>query len=379
MTDKAFLDKLFYEFDKQQCNLELAYAYLDKEGNPKFSKWKKYLEAQSDYKFILKVNNRTILPNEIVLDIEEPERFSEVLKGVKKEFEFYEAYKTGSKGYHIHLWFSQDLTQEEKLYVIKEYGCEEKEGFNETKKLKSFGFEPINSEQILEVLEATIKEDKINKILTFYGEISAYTEEEQLNISNQAPSSTGKSYIPMEIADLFPQQDVFMIGYCSPTAFFHDKGFYDKETNTIHIDLERKILVFLDQPHTLLLQHLRPLLSHDKKEIQLKITDKSQKAGLRTKNVIVRGYPAVIFCSAGLKLDEQEATRFLMLSPETTKSKIKSGILEKIKKSSNKTKYLNELNKDPKRKQLKERIEKIKEANVSEILIPENLSQEISE
>ena len=407
MTDKAFLDKLFYEFDKQQGNLELAYAYLDKEGNPKFSKWKKYLEAQSDYKFILKVNNRTILPNEIVLDIEEPERFSEVLKGVKKEFEFYEAYKTGSKGYHIHLWFSQDLTQEEKLYVIKEYGCdeqkastrcmialenvphwktgniktliEEKEGFNETKKLKSFGFEPINSEQILEVLEATIKEDKINKILTFYGEISAYTEEEQLNISNQAPSSTGKSYIPMEIADLFPQQDVFMIGYCSPTAFFHDKGFYDKETNTIHIDLERKILVFLDQPHTLLLQHLRPLLSHDKKEIQLKITDKSQKAGLRTKNVIVRGYPAVIFCSAGLKLDEQEATRFLMLSPETTKSKIKSGILEKIKKSSNKTKYLNELNKDPKRKQLKERIEKIKEANVSEILIPENLSQEISE
>ena len=54
-----------------------------------------------------------------------------------------------------------------------------------------------------------------------------------------------------------------------------------------------------------------------RREAQVKITDKSQKHGLRTKNVTIRGYPSVIFCSAGLKIDEQEATRFLLLSPET--------------------------------------------------------------
>lgn len=238
---------------------------------------------------------------------------------------------------------------------------------------------PINSKQIVEILNATIKEDRTNKILTFMGLLSAYTEDSQINISNQAPSSTGKSYVPIEVASLFPEEDIIMVGYCSPTAFFHDRGIYDKEANTILIDLEQKILIFLDQPHTLLLQHLRPILSHDKKEIQLKITDKSQKAGLRTKNIIIRGFPSVIFCSSGLKLDEQEATRFLMLSPETTRAKIKAGILEKIKRDSNKKKYFAELNKDTKRQQLIERIKKIKEAKIENIIISDELSKQIED
>ncbi len=404
MTDKkAWIDKLHYEIDKQQGNLELAYAWLDNEKNPKFSKWKKSIDCDDD--FIKKANNRTILPNEIVLDIEEPERFSDILENVKKEFEFFSVYRTGSKGYHIHLWFNEALTPEEKLYVIKEYGCDEQKsssrcmialenvphwktgnkkelvkekcGFNGVKKIKSLGFNEIYPEEISSILDATIKEDKTNKILTFFGEISAYTEDCQFNISNQAPSSTGKSYVPIEIASLFPEEDVIMVGYCSPTAFFHDRGGYDKETNTIQINLEGKILIFLDQPHTLLLQHLRPILSHDKKEIKLKITDKSQKAGLRTKNVIIRGYPVVIFCSAGLRLDEQEATRFLMLSPETTQQKIRRGIIEKIKRNSNEKKYLLDLDRNPKRKQLKDRILRIKEANIKEIIISEKLSKEI--
>jgi hypothetical protein len=53
-----------------------------------------------------------------------------------------------------------------------------------------------------------------------------------------------------------------------------------------------------------------PLLSHDKKEIAIKITDKTQKNGTKTKNILLRGYPSVIFCTAGLRIDEQEATRF---------------------------------------------------------------------
>jgi len=38
---KNWFDELHYKRDKQEGNLELAYGYLDKEGNPKFSKWKK--------------------------------------------------------------------------------------------------------------------------------------------------------------------------------------------------------------------------------------------------------------------------------------------------------------------------------------------------
>jgi hypothetical protein len=189
-------------------------------------------------------------------------------------------------------------------------------GTNMTKRKTQTPFNPITAQYLIDTLGITTNQDKANKVVTFLCQLSAYTENAQFNVSYNAPSSTGKSYIPTEIASLFPKEDVIELAYCSPTAFFHDVGKYDKAFNGYKIDLSRKILIFLDQPHNDLLARLRPLLSHDRKEINLKITDKSQKMGLRTKNILIRGYPAVIFCTAGLRIDEQEATRFLLLSPE---------------------------------------------------------------
>lgn len=199
--------------------------------------------------------------------------------------------------------------------------------------------------------------------------MSAYTENAQFNISYNAPSSTGKSYIPTEIARLLPEEDVLELAYCSPTAFFHDVGEWNKEMKGYVVDLSRKILIFLDQPHTQLLERLRPLLSHDKKEINVKITDKSQKFGLKTKNVLLKGYPAVIFCTAGLTIDEQEATRFLLLSPEVNHEKIRQGILESIRKEADNESYKSWLEENPERKLLKERIRAIKLENIREIKI----------
>jgi DNA primase len=238
-------------------------------------------------------------------------------------------------------------------------------------------FKLLSSQELLEILGLTIKRDNENKLITFLCQLSAYTEESQFNISFNAPSSTGKSYIPTEIAKLFPEKDVIEIGYCSPTAFFHDVGQYVKELKGYMVDLSRKILVFLDQPHTQLLERLRPLLSHDKKEINLKITDKTQKFGLKTKNVLLRGFPAVIFCTAGLKIDEQEATRFLLLSPETNQEKIRAAVYEKVKKESDPELYRRWLDENPERQLLKQRIRAIKQANIKDVRIaqPEKLKQ----
>jgi hypothetical protein len=230
-------------------------------------------------------------------------------------------------------------------------------------------FRALSSQELLEILGLTIKRDNENKLITFLCQLSAYTEDSQFNISFNAPSSTGKSYIPTEIAKLFPEKDAIEIGYCSPTAFFHDVGEYVKELKGFIVDLSRKILIFLDQPHTQLLERLRPMLSHDKKEISLKITDKTQKFGLKTKNVLLRGYPAVIFCTAGLKIDEQEATRFLLLSPETNQEKIRQAIYEKIKKETNPDAYRQSLDSNPARELLKDRIRAIRQENIKEIII----------
>lgn len=230
-------------------------------------------------------------------------------------------------------------------------------------------FEPMSSEKLLETLGLTIKYDAENKLATFLCEISAYTENAQFNISYNAPSSTGKSYIPTEIARLFPQDDVMEIAYCSPTAFFHDVGQYDKEKNQQLVDLSHKILIFLDQPHNELLARLRPLLSHDKKEISIKITDKTQKNGTKTKNILLRGYPSVIFCTAGLNIDEQEATRFLLLSPEVNQDKLQQGISATIRKEADSESFIGWLEENPDRMLLKERIRAIKLENVRDINI----------
>jgi len=230
-------------------------------------------------------------------------------------------------------------------------------------------FHPMRSEELAEILGLTIKQDQENKLITFMAELSAFTEDSQLNISFNAPSSTGKSYIPTEIARLFPDEDLIEVGYCSPTGFFHDHGAFNKEKGGYIVDLSRKILIFLDQPHTLLLQHLRPLLSHDKKELRLKITDKNQKFGLKTKNIYLRGYPAVIFCTVGLKIDEQETTRFLLLSPETSQEKIREAINVKIKRETDAKGYEKWLDANPKRQMLKDRIRAIKQEQIHEIKI----------
>lgn len=230
-------------------------------------------------------------------------------------------------------------------------------------------FPPISTEELLEILGQTIKKDETNKLIVFLCQISAYTESAQFNTSLNAPSSTGKSYLPLEIASFLPDEDVITIGHCSPTAFFHDKGEYDEERDVNVVDLSRKILIFFDQPQTLLLQYLRPLLSHDKKEIHVKITDRKKAAGHRTKNILLIGYPAVIFCSAGLHLDEQEATRFFLLSPQMSQEKIEQAVLEKLRKEMDSEAYQRCMDDNPERQALKDRIRAIKAEYIHDIKI----------
>jgi len=229
----------------------------------------------------------------------------------------------------------------------------------------------LGFEEIKDILGLTVKRDDVNKVVTFLCMVSAYSERDQFNVSFRAESSTGKSYIPLELAALFPREDVVEIAYSSPTAFYHEKGEYDKEQGVIIINLERKILIFLDQPHDQLLQRLRPLLSHDRKELVYKITDKREKGGLRTKTAIIIGFPAVLFCTGSLKMDDQEATRMILLSPETSQEKIREGIYLRAIRDGNRQAFEEWLNADPRRKMLKERIKEIKQVKISDVIIPD--------
>ena len=230
-------------------------------------------------------------------------------------------------------------------------------------------FQEIKPEDLAEALDLTIKNDNENKVVTFLCQLSAYTEDAQFNISFNSPSSTGKSYIALEVSKLFPSDDVIKLGNCSKQAFFHEQGVYNKELNETTIDLSRKILIFTDMPHSGLLEGLRSFLSHDEKIMRSKITDKNDKGGNRTKTVALIGYPSVIFCTAGLKMDAQEQTRFILLSPEVNQEKIVAGISNTIRKEADNAEYREWLNADEKRKLLKLRIQAIKQQRIDDIKI----------
>jgi len=87
------------------------------------------------------------------------------------------------------------------------------------------------------------------------------------------------------------------------------------------VDLKGKILVFLDQPNPEVLERLRPLLSHDEEELKFTLTNKTGSGRIVTETAIVRGFPTVIFCSTKGYADEQERSRLIFLSPETSREK----------------------------------------------------------
>lgn len=238
-------------------------------------------------------------------------------------------------------------------------------------KIDTSQFEQITLDEVAEIIGLTVKHDQENKLISFLNQLSAYTEDAQFNVSFNAPSSSGKSYIPTEVSRFFPEEDVLMLGYCSPTSLFHDLGEWDEEKSEKVIDLSRKNIIFLDQPHTKLIENLRPLLSHDKKEILIKITNNNKSGGNKTQNIKIIGFPTVTFCSAGLRIDEQESTRFFLLSPETSQEKLRAGIEEKLIKETDKKAYHAAILSAPKRKLLTKRIQAIKDEIINDVQIPQ--------
>lgn len=227
-------------------------------------------------------------------------------------------------------------------------------------------------------LGRTVRRDEVAKHLVLLTGVSAYTKN-PINLFMRGPSSIGKSYNTTQTLLYFPQKDLWMLGGLSPTALVHDYGvlvdrdgeevdFADKPTkqkvkeelleryrdvkdvkvdkNMVNrefeeankkwrerlqdaryiVDLHGKILVFLEPPHIETYNKLRPILSHDKEEISYKFTDKESRGRLRTAHVVLKGWPATIFCSTEERYIEDLATRGFTITPEMSSEKYQAGI-----------------------------------------------------
>jgi len=209
-------------------------------------------------------------------------------------------------------------------------------------------------------LSRTVRRDIITKNMVFLTGLSAYTPE-PINLFLRGESSIGKSYNVVQALKYFPKDDVWLLGGLSPTALIHQHGILiDKNGDPIlpsqkpdkdgspeekeawHqkmkdsrylVELNGKILVFLEAPHFETFNMLRPILSHDAHQISYRFTDKTGKGQLQTQHVIIQGWPATIFCSTQEKYVQDLATRGFTITPEMSTRKYSAANILTGKKS----------------------------------------------
>lgn len=124
----VWLDYLFYEVGKQVTNFRLTHTYK-KNDQVLFTKWEKYLDIQGTPK-LEKSNQRELLKNEIVLDIDEGD-YEKLISSIRKDnYKFYAFQTLDGRARHIHLFFDglaklQTQQREEvRENFIRYYGCD---------------------------------------------------------------------------------------------------------------------------------------------------------------------------------------------------------------------------------------------------------------
>jgi len=202
-------------------------------------------------------------------------------------------------------------------------------------------------------IKGGVRRDEISKSMVLLTGVSKDTRN-PINLFMRGPPSIGKTYVTMQTLKYFPREDLWKLGGLSPKALIHGYGilvdekdeeidFREKpgkeaseeekrgwkerlERSRYVIDLQGKILVFLEAPHIETYNMLRPILSHDAWEISYRFTDKTKAGGLRTSHVVIRGWPACIFCTTEEKYVEDLATRGFTITPEMGPEKYQAGI-----------------------------------------------------
>ena len=226
-------------------------------------------------------------------------------------------------------------------------------------------------EYILEYSGRTAKEENTLLRQVLLTVLSAHTQSLANNLNLRAPSSEGKSWPVMQVINACTSDfnEIIVLNHLTPTALIYRSGgvLVDKDGKEIgdkvknlkkqiraakkekdddaefalkdkledlladsayRLDLTGKCFVLVEPPKENLWDLLKAILSHDAFEIKHMMTDKSM-AGLKTKTVILRGWPAFIYCSAKDETHspvwEEVLTRFMTTAPNMIPKKYYEG------------------------------------------------------
>jgi DNA polymerase elongation subunit (family B) len=253
------------------------------------------------------------------------------------------------------------------------YNSNKKASTNDSERTRNTEQGPADKlEYVIGVVKKTVKqEDALIRLITYTGLSSVSNN--PINLGIIGPTSEGKTWPVIRTLSYFPQDKIWNVGQMSTKVLVRQKGMLidntgqpigqqvidlkkkisclgsgkqDKEkkadlkqklvelleNSRTLIDLSDTILLFLEPPDRELWNLLKPILSHDKPEIEFPYVEKTQNEGFVTKKIVVRGWPACIFCSAKDESDwpgwPEIMSRFIITSPNMNQAKyLESNIL----------------------------------------------------
>lgn len=220
------------------------------------------------------------------------------------------------------------------------------------------------AEFLIQTSKCTVKQEDSLVRQIIYTVISKDTSN-PINLAVMAPTSEGKTYAVQQTLALFPNDDIWTIGSMSSRVMVRQNGIpvdsnnqpiagrikelkkkideaekgekadLEEELRQLYddakvlINLQGKLLVFLEPPEERTWDILKPMLSHDSFEIEHPYAYDVPGTGFKVKKVVTRGWPACIFCSAKNESKwpawPEIQSRFLVTSPNMVRQKYYDG------------------------------------------------------
>lgn len=170
-----------------------------------------------------------------------------------------------------------------------------------------------------------------NALIVYLTTVSAKTSE-PASLRPTGESSIGKSFLVTRVAKLVPDEMKILRKGFSEMAVWNKAESIEGSDRRVW-NLNNKVMVILEESTAEeFLEQFRPVLSHDEKKITYEVTD-TESQSRETLKIDIYGWPAYIGMRVGSKMDEQENTRAMRLTPDSGQEKYSKAVWWDSKKS----------------------------------------------
>ena len=173
--------------------------------------------------------------------------------------------------------------------------------------------------------------DDANLLLTFLVIVSCKTDN-PLNLEMVATSAAGKTYMVLTARNGVPKSMCMVLAGASREALKYDYDEVDEQGNFIvHVDNKCIIILEKDESYSFV-KKMKPLMSGDDTELVWKTPIKNDLTGeIETRDFIIKGQPSFITLTTRSPKEQEQITRQLLMTPDTTTEKVAAVVANSLK------------------------------------------------